>query len=77
MNEAVGMEMAAVAVVLVSVVIAIVITYFMLKNSDRIVNRIGQQGRSIRRDLEKAIRYGVNNLFLRFIFDRHFPRLDG
>lgn len=43
MNEAVGLGVTAAGVVIVSVVISILITYYMLKHSDLIVNRIGQR----------------------------------
>ncbi|MDD1674557.1 MAG: MarC family protein [Methanomicrobiales archaeon] len=43
MNEAVGVNIIAIAVVIISVVISILITYYMLKYSDHIVNRIGQR----------------------------------
>jgi multiple antibiotic resistance protein len=43
MNEAAGLGGTAVGVVIVSVVLAIFITFYMLKHSDQIVNHIGQR----------------------------------
>ncbi len=43
MNEAVGMGIAAIAIVPVAAVTAIVITYYMMRHSDIIVQRIGQR----------------------------------
>jgi multiple antibiotic resistance protein len=43
MNEAIGLDAVAIGIVIVSVVVSILITYYMLKHSDRIVNRIGQR----------------------------------
>jgi multiple antibiotic resistance protein len=43
MNEAVGMGIAAIAIVPVAAVTAVVITYYMMRHSDIIVQRIGQR----------------------------------
>ncbi|MCC7555629.1 MAG: MarC family protein [Methanoculleus marisnigri] len=43
MNEAMGMSVAAIAVVPLAAVAAIAITYYMMQNADVIVRRIGQR----------------------------------
>lgn len=43
MNEAVALTPAAVAVVFLSIILSIVITYYMMKNSDYIMSKVGQR----------------------------------
>ncbi|MFA5266521.1 MAG: NAAT family transporter [Methanoregula sp.] len=43
MNEAIGLTPLAVFVVFLSVIISIVITYYMMRNSDYIMSKIGQR----------------------------------
>jgi multiple antibiotic resistance protein len=50
MNEAVPLGVTAMAIVVVTVVLVIAVTYVMMRNADRIVNRIGvRQYRAINR----------------------------
>ena len=50
MNEATGMTPLASFVIFLSIIIAIVITYFMMRNSEYIMSKIGQrQYRAINR----------------------------
>jgi multiple antibiotic resistance protein len=43
MNEAQTMTLLAIAIVLVSIVLSIAITYFMMRNSDYIMTKVGQR----------------------------------
>ncbi len=43
MNEAIDLSLVAIGVVLASITLSIVITYFMMKNSDYIMSKIGQR----------------------------------
>jgi multiple antibiotic resistance protein len=43
MNEATAIALPAVGIVVLSVVLSIVITYYMMKNSDYIMSKIGQR----------------------------------
>lgn len=72
MNEAVVMTPVAIGVVLVSIVISIVITYYMMRNSDYIMKRIGQREyRAINRLMGMlliaiAVQFIINGLKLAF-----------
>ena len=43
MNEAIPLSPLAVGVVFVSIILSIVITYYMMKNSDYIMSKVGQR----------------------------------
>jgi multiple antibiotic resistance protein len=43
MNEAIGLTPVAIAVVFVSIILSIVITYYMMKNSEYIMSKVGQR----------------------------------
>jgi multiple antibiotic resistance protein len=43
MNEAIALTPLAVGVVFFSIILSIVITYFMMKNSDYIMSKVGQR----------------------------------
>jgi multiple antibiotic resistance protein len=43
MNEAIGLTPLAVFVVFLSVIVSIVITYYMMRNSDYILSKVGQR----------------------------------
>ena len=43
MNEAIPLSPFAVGVVFVSIILSIVITYYMMKNSDYIMSKVGQR----------------------------------
>jgi multiple antibiotic resistance protein len=43
MNEAIGLTPLAVGVVFISIILSIVITYYMMRNSDYILSKVGQR----------------------------------
>ena len=72
MNEATGMTPVAIAIVLSSIVLSIVLTYYMMRNSEYIMSRIGQrQYRAINRLMGMlliaiAVQFVINGIRLAF-----------
>jgi len=72
MNEATAMTPVAIAIVLLSIILSIVLTYYMMRNSDYIMNRIGQrQYRAINRLMGMlliaiAVQFVINGIRLAF-----------
>jgi multiple antibiotic resistance protein len=72
MNEASVITPVAIVIVLFSILISIVITYYMMRNSDYIMSRIGQRGyRAINRLMGMlliaiAVQFVINGIRLAF-----------
>jgi multiple antibiotic resistance protein len=72
MNEAIVMTPIAIAVVFIAIVVSIVITYYMMRNSDYIMKRIGQREyRAINRLMGMlliaiAVQFVINGIKLAF-----------
>ena len=72
MNEAIGMTLFAIGVVLVSIMFSIGVTYYMMRNSDYIMKRIGQREyRAINRLMGMlliaiAVQFVINGIKLAF-----------
>jgi multiple antibiotic resistance protein len=72
MNEAIVMTPIAIAVVFIAIVVSIVITYYMMRNSDYIMKRVGQREyRAINRLMGMlliaiAVQFVINGIKLAF-----------
>ncbi|MEI7857084.1 MAG: MarC family protein [Methanomicrobiales archaeon] len=72
MNEATAMTPVAIGIVLVSIIISIVLTYYMMRNSDYILTKIGQREyRAINRLMGMlliaiAVQFVINGIRLAF-----------
>ena len=72
MNEATAMTPVAIGIVLVSIAISIVLTYYMMRNSDYILTKIGQREyRAINRLMGMlliaiAVQFVINGIRLAF-----------